>query len=258
MVKTRSILLVLAAVISLDTLRAQEKPAEKKDQPKILMALPLAVSPGAMAKVTLRGLKLDQAGMVTISGLEMSPNVELKKKEKISVPNGLNANEVGDTQVEIEFSLPETIDAKELQLTVTTPDGASQPYNLMILTNDKLIPEREPNEGFRNGLTISPGQTIAGSIHQQRDVDVFQLQGKAGQTINAETLSARRGSALDPILSLYDEAGQLLASSDDEADHRDAVLKYKFPHAGKFYLALIDAHDRGSAAHPYLLQLRSE
>ena len=237
---------------------AQDKPPEKKEPPKIIMADPLVVSPGAMAKLTLRGLRLDQASEVAITGIDSPPKIEIKKKEKAGPPNGLNANEVGDSFVEVEFTAPEAADLKELQLVITTPDGISQPHILLVLPADKLVKETEPNEAFKKAGSIAVGQTIVGSIHQQRDVDVFKFEGTAGQTIVAETLAARRGSAVDPILMLYDSAGQLLAQSDDQAENRDAALKHKLSAAGQYFLVLIDAHDRGSNAHPYLLQLRAE
>jgi hypothetical protein len=249
---------VCCLLLAASFVAAQDKPPEKKDPPKLLMAVPLVVSPSSMAKITLRGLRLDQASEVTIPGLDSPPKIEIKKKEKAAPPNGLNANEVGDSFIDVEFTAPDSADLKELQLVITTPDGNSQPYSLLVLPADKLINESEPNESFKKPGTLAVGQTIVGSIHQQRDVDVFKLEGTAGQTIVAETIAARRGSAVDPILMLYDAAGTLLAQSDDQAENRDALLKHKLPAAGHYFLVLIDAHDRGSNAHPYLLTLRNE
>lgn len=257
MVKQTS-LSIIALLVLWNAAPAQDKPAEKKDQPKVLLAAPLVVSPNVAAKITLRGLKLDTATEVTITGLDSPPKIELKKKEKAGPPNGMNANEFGDSFVDVEFTLPEEFSSSEVQLTITTPDGTSLPYALLVLPADKLANETEPNEAFRKPGKIAFGQTIVGSIHQQRDVDVFEIDASAGQTIVAETIAARRGSALDPLLVLYDSAGQVLAQGDDSGDHRDATLQYKTSAAGKLYLTLIDAHDRGSAAHPYLLQLRGE
>lgn len=248
----------LFAVLFATATIAQDKPAEKKAPPKIILAAPLVVSPGVDAKVTLRGLKIDTASEVAITGLDSPPKIELKKKEKAGPPNGMNANEFGDSFVEIEFMLPEGFELKELQLTITNPDGVSHPYALLVQPADKLIAEKEPNEAFRKCGQLAIGQTIVGSVHQQRDVDVFEFEAAAGQTLIAETHASRRGSAVDPILILYDAAGQILAQSDDQPEHRDAIVKYKSAAAGKVYLALLDAHDRGSAAHPYLLELRAE
>jgi len=257
MVKRAEVLIAFAVLFVAPICFAQDKPAEKKDLPKVILAAPLAISPGGLAKVTLRGLKLDQASEVTLAGLDSPPKVELKKKEKSAPPNGLNANEIGDSLVELEFTLPADFSGNEVQLTVTTSEGVSLPYTPLVLKADQLVAEQEPNEAFRKCGVIKPGQTIVGSIHQQRDVDVFVVEAKEGETLVAETIAARRGSAVDALLSLYDERGQLLAQSDDQPEHRDAILKFKLP-AGKVFLTLQDALDRASGGHPYLLQLRSE
>ena len=255
MVSRLRLLALLACLASSSA--AQDKPAEKKDLPKIILAAPLVVSPGVIAKVTLRGQKLEQVTEVNFVGLDSPPSIEVKKKEKSAPPNGLSANEVGDSIVELEFTLPADFAPDEVTLRFKAADSESGPYSLLVRKADELASEQEPNESFRKCGTIKPGQTIVGSIHQQRDVDVFQIEAKEGQTLIAETISAGRGSALDPLLSLYDETGQLLAQSDDALDHRDAMLKFKLP-AGKVFLTVMDALDRGSGGHPYLLQLRSE
>ncbi|QDU27633.1 hypothetical protein ETAA8_27210 [Anatilimnocola aggregata] len=251
-------LLALVLCLSASAVHAQDKPPEKKDPPKVLMSLPLAISPGKLAQITLRGQRLDQATEVTMAGIDAAPKVEVKKKEKATVPNGLKAEEIGDSQVQIEFTLPNDFDKPEVQLVVASADGTSQPYSMLVLPAEKLVAETEPNEAFRKPGSIALGQTTSGSVHQQRDVDVFKIEGVAGETIVAEIFAARRGSALDPIMSLYDATGQLLVQSDDQPEHRDAILKHQLRAAGSYFLVLLDAHDRGSAAHPYLLQLRSE
>jgi len=254
----KHLLLAIVALLVAATVSAQDKPAEKKEAPKVILASPLVVSPSVAAKITLRGLKLDTASEVAITGIDSPPKIELQKREKSAPPNGLNANEVGDSLVEIAFTLPEGFAAADLQLSVTNPDGSSPPYALAVRPAGKLQAETEPNEAFRKCGKLAIGQTIIGSIHQQRDVDVFEIDAQAGQTLVAETFAARRGSAIDPLLVLYDQNGQILVQSDDQPEHRDALLRYKPSAAGKVYLALLDAHDRGSGGHPYLLELRAE
>jgi hypothetical protein len=89
------------------------------------------------------------------------------------------------------------------------------------------------------------------------DVDVFRFSAKAGQKIVAEVTAARLGSALDSSLSLYDESGHILASNDDEGS-TDAILRTTLPKDGRYLLVLIDANDKGGAAHPYQLLIRDE
>ena len=68
--------------------------------------------------------------------------------------------------------------------------------------------------------------------------------------------AARYGSGLDAALTLYDAAGQQLASNDDRGDNLDPRLEVTLPRAGVYYLSLIDAHDTGGPAHVYRLVVR--
>ena len=104
--------------------------------------------------------------------------------------------------------------------------------------------------------TDYPGQApqvVEGAIQGAQDVDVFKIEGKAGQTLVFEVLAARLGSPLDPIITLYDDKGQALARSDDELPPDDPRLEVKLPRDGAYYLSLIDAHDQGGPTHVYRL-----
>jgi hypothetical protein len=72
----------------------------------------------------------------------------------------------------------------------------------------------------------------------------------------AEVKAARLGSALDSTLTLYDETGRIIASNDDEENSVDSILRVRLPKDGRYLLTLIDANDKGSIAHPYLLSIR--
>lgn len=231
---------------------AQDKP----EPPRIIFSAPLAVSPGKATAIILRGLKLDEATRVEVIGVEGLTELPIKKKEKTGLPPQVDVKEAGDTHVEVELMLPEGFGGQTISLALETSAGKTAPYELLVLPSDKLIAEAEPNGGFRQSQAIELGKYLAGSIHQQRDVDVFQFTGTAGQQIVAELTAHRRGSALDGSLSLFDAHGRLLATADDTPAGRDPVLNFALPTDGQYFLSLIDAHDRGGPTHPYLLQIR--
>jgi hypothetical protein len=85
------------------------------------------------------------------------------------------------------------------------------------------------------------------------DVDVFRIAGKKGERWTIEVEAQRRGSVLDPILTLYDGAGHIVATADDSETSRDPVLKVTLPRDGTYLISLIDAHNAGGPTHPYLL-----
>jgi hypothetical protein len=236
---------------------AQEKP----EPPRVMLASPLAVSPGKPITLTLRGLKLDETSRVEIGGVDGLTELPIKKKEKTGLPPQVDVKEAGDTQVEVELTLPAGFTGQSVSLTLDTPAGKTAPSELLVLPADQLVAEVEPNGGFRQPQSIALGQQIQGSIYQQRDVDVYQFTGKAGQQIAVEVTAHRRGSTLDGHVTLFDAQGRILATADDAPNtggisSRDPLLTFTLPADGTYLLSLIDAHDRGGPTHPYLLQVR--
>jgi hypothetical protein len=84
------------------------------------------------------------------------------------------------------------------------------------------------------------------------------VSAKAGQKIRAEVIAARRGSAVDGILTAFDTSGRLLATSDDAADSVDPILSLTAPADGDYLIVVQDAHDRGGGTHPYLFRAMVE
>lgn len=243
-----------AATIAGAIASAQDKP----EPPRVMIVAPLAIAPGEMASVQLRGMKLDQATKVRIEGVAELGELPIKKKEKAGPPPQVDAKEAGDSLVEFDVKLPEGFSAASLMLVVETPEGTTQPHELLVLPSDKLTTETEPNERLSKAQPVELGRTIRGAIGQQRDVDAFRIAGKAGQTIVAEITAVKRGSVLDGALTLYDSRGAIVASVDDGPDGRDPVLRTILPRDGDYVMVLSDANDRGGTTHPYLLKLWSE
>jgi hypothetical protein len=243
---------------------AQEKKDEKKKEPRITVVAPLAVTAGSKVTLKVRGLELAEAKEVRIGDGKPAVKTEVKSKGKVPVPEKLEAKDVGDTEVQVELEVPADAPAGDLGVVVVTTAGETKPYALPVHPREALADEKEPNGGFRGAqdvLASSASATVRGAVQENNDVDVFRVPAKAGQTLKAEVTAARRGSALDAVLTVYDSRGQVVASADDSAPAddpraaRDPSLSVKLPADGVYYLALNDANDRGSTAHPYLLTL---
>jgi hypothetical protein len=234
---------------------AQEKKEAPKPVPKIILFMPLGVVPGVASTLTARGLVLDQATEFRIQGLE-GATVKIKSKGKAAMPKEAEPAVVGDTQAELEITLPAGAPEGRVNLVAVTPAGTTEPHPLVVTPKDKLVLEKEPNGGFAQAQPLEEGMVIAGSVSQPRDVDVFKVKGAKGETWVFEVVAARLGSTLDPILTLYSESGRQLATRDDDPGSRDATLKVTLPADGLYYLSLIDAHDGGDAMHVYHLHAR--
>lgn len=235
-------------------LTAQEKKTDKKDLPRVIVASPLGIAPGKAAKVVLRGHKLDTATAVRVS--TKSATVRLLSKGKAAVPAMQEAARVGDTQAEVEITLPPEVPTGTVELVVVTPTGESAAYRLFVDGAPGALAEREPNNGFAQAQAVARPQTIDGVISPPQDVDVYRFDGKAGQRVVLEAQAARHGSALDSFLSLYDASGRLLASNDDADGTTDSRIEATLPRDGAYLVSVIDAHDQGGPAHVYRLVIR--
>src|SRR5437868_5903631 len=108
----------------------QEKKQPLKDQPRSLFAMPLGVPAGTTTKVLVRGLKLDTA--TSVKAVEPNVTVKLLKKEKAGVPNQADPNKLGDTQVELEITVPKEFAGDAVSVVLTTPAGDTPPHRVLV------------------------------------------------------------------------------------------------------------------------------
>jgi hypothetical protein len=234
-------------------LAAQDKKKDKKAEPAIKVILPLGAAAGQTTKLTIRGSKLDKATDVKV--LDGKGTAKIASKGSAAVPDK-NPEKVGDTQVVVDVTLTDK-PGEAVSLVIVTPDGETKPHPLLVETKLPVVPEKEPNEGFKQFQEIKLPAVIEGTIGQPRDVDVFRLEGRAGQKVTAEGLAARYGSPLDAMLTLFNAHGQEIAAARTAApDHTDPRLEATLPADGVYFLVLIDAHDTGSPVHAYRLVVK--
>jgi len=251
--------LFFLALLLAPSARAAEdkKPEKKKEPPRVIVVLLLGVTPGATNKLKIRGLNLTNVTELRFPSFKEPPAYKIRTTGKADVPKDQDAKKWGDTQLEIELSLPSNTPAGSNTFSVVSPDGISEPHVLAVVPAAALVLEREPNGGFRQAQLIAFGKTIQGVIGEAKDVDVFKFEARAGTHITAEIFAARYGSLLDAILTLYDDQAHILATSDDTDTGADAILRTNILADGAYYLSLIDAHDRGGAVCVYHLMVNS-
>lgn len=244
----------------------QSQDKKPDNLPQLLVATPLGVSIGQTSKVVVRGKRLDEVKEVRFNG--QTTAIKLLNKGKAGVPQKQEANRAGDSQIEIEVTLPADAKPGDGELLVVSDAGTSEVLKLLI-DAEPVIQEKEPNDGFGQSQLIEIGKAVEGTLHQGQNVDVYRFEGKAGDKLFCEVIAARRGSVLDSLLSLYDARQRLIATADDlpgsqvrttitgteDLSRRDSRLEITLPSSGVFYLALQDAHDLGGPAHPYRLKI---
>ena len=251
----RHLILVVGLFLVVAFAYGQPKPPDQKDLPKLIVAVPIGVAPGKSSKLTVRGLRIDTATEIRVHDPKSS--AKLLAKTKVAVPNQQDPAHVGDSQIEIEVTLPADYPMTTLSLSVITPAGESPPYR-MLVDAEPTIAEKEPNNSFKQAQPIQFPQTIEGVIGQAQDVDVFRFEGKEGQAVVVEVLAARYGSALDSFLTLYSAEGQIIASNDDHNGSPDSRIEVTLPKTGAYFVSVIDANDQGGPAYVYRLAVQAK
>jgi len=238
--------------------KSDKKEPKKPEPPRVLVTMPLAIAAGKANTVRVRGLNLTNITELRFTNGAAKVVVIIRGLNSIEVPKGVDTNKVGNTQMEVEIDFPADAAPATNFFTVISPVGESAPQPLIVLPADELIEEQEPNGGFKQAQPLAPGKTLRGAVKEAADVDVFRFEGRAGQRAAIEVCAARHGAALDPLLTLYDMAGHILAVSDDADGSPDSNLKFRLPADGGYLVSVIDAFDRGGPAYVYLLRVRLE
>lgn len=234
---------------------AQKKKESKDPVPQIVVAAPLAIEAGKTTKLILRGVKIEDISEIRLHEPKSTGKV-IGKSKKVPVPNNANLSQVGDSEVEVEITLPSEVPGGTVPFSVVGPGGESKPHLLIVKDDTPIVMEKEPNDGFKNAQPLSYPCVVEGSIRQSQDVDVFRLDAKQGERLHIELQANRFGSPVDGTFTLYDDAARIVANADDSARSVDPILTLTVAKSGTYYLSLIDAHDQGGDIFRYRLIVR--
>ncbi len=247
----------LAFVSVVGRLPAQDKAAAKKEPPQIKVVAPFGLLREVTTTVIIRGVNLSDVTEIRFPELKPTPVIKIKSKGAAPAADKVSVEKIGNTQLEVEITLPPGAPLRATPFIVVGPNGQSEAKQILILDETKTVAEKEPNDGFAGAQDITLGQTITGILSPGQKTDVFRFAGKAGQKIRIEAQAVRFGSPLDPFLLLHNSEGQLLAEIDDGLEISDPILEFTFLKDGMYFLTILDAHDLASPIHAYVLRTGS-
>jgi ribosomal protein L40E len=157
------------------------------------------------------------------------------------------------------------------------PKDAKPGFHLIAATNGKFasnyvpfaldtLPEcldKESNDEPSKAQKVSLPIIVNGRMDHAGDWDVFEVQGRAGETIVAEVNARRLGSPLDSFVKVTDAAGKVIALNDDHydagsglnTDHADSYLMVKLPADGKYFVHIGDTPRRAGKEYAYRLRI---
>lgn len=161
------------------------------------------------------------------------------------------------------LTLPEKDAGPGVHLLTARKDGKVSnpvPFALDTLPEDF---DKESNDDPQHAQKVTMPLILNGRIDRRDDWDVFQVEGRAGDTIVAEVTARRLDSPLDSLLKITDASGKVIAFNDDYADagsglnthHADSYVMAKLPADGKYFVHLGDVARSGGPAYGYRLRI---
>lgn len=145
---------------------------------------------------------------------------------------------------------------------VETPGGISNLQFFAIGAFPEIVEEesrpgapRNQNDSIENAQSLpSSAVTVNGTLRGP-ERDLYRVSGKAGEKRVFEVEARRCGSAIDPVIRVYDQSGKQLARSEDAPLlGLDARAEVTFPKEGYYYVEVHDARFSTQTANFYRLK----
>ena len=207
--------------------------------PTISTTRPLAVRPGQAVDLTIQGANLVGVSDVWTSFPSTKALVgDTKNKAqciyKLTVP--------GDAAVGIHA------------LRIAGPGGLS-PLKLVLIDDIPTTAQAGDNFSRDKAQALTLPAAVDGTTDALK-VRVYKFSADKGQTVSAEVVAKRIGSALDPLLRILDANGRELAYSDDAAGlNGDSRLHHTFTAKGDYFVEVRDIKWTGGGGHHYRLRI---
>jgi hypothetical protein len=134
--------------------------------------------------------------------------------------------------------------------------GAASAALLFGLAGAANAQSTDPAGDSSTQARLSVGEAVNGTLYPAGDRDWYRLSVQPGQRYNFALNSAAGGEqALDPMLALYNSAGEQIALNDDSEGTLNSALRYQPSEAGEIFVeARGFAED---AAGGYVLQVQA-
>jgi len=123
--------------------------------------------------------------------------------------------------------------------------------------------ENEPNDAPSKAQKVSLPIIVNGRADRPGDWDVFEVSGRAGETIVAEVNARRLGSPFDSFLKVTSADRKVIALNDDHYDageglntnHADSYLMVKLPADGRYFIHLGETTRHAGKEYAYRLRI---
>jgi hypothetical protein len=215
---------------------------------------PVAVQAGTAAEIEVVAVhNLYGASQVLVTGTGVTGSVEAPKG-----PAPATKPQVGTIKVRFQAAADALPGVRDVR--VITPQGAST-LGQLVVVRDPVVREAANNDTLATAQPISLPAAVCGAIEKAEDVDFYKFHVKAGAALTFHVQCQRLQNRIhdlqehaDPILTLRNSAGTVLASNDNYY-FGDPLLHYKFAAEGDYFLEIRDTRYGGNPNWQYCVEI---
>ncbi len=218
---------------------AQAAPAPKPEPAALTALSPRGAQRGTTVRIAFDGKNLNAANQLVFSGASVPITAKLVADDETAKnPHRARA----------DVTLPAELTAGIVRISLQTPSGNTAELPFAVTAYPELA-ESAAHDSQATAQKIPLPATIVGALDRAGDIDYYRFDAEAGRELGIEILAGAIGSKIDPVVTLADSAGRVLAEGSGPA------LGYRFDQAGSYTVHVRDSEYRGSNEMFYRLDL---
>ena len=203
-------------------------------KPELVQAEPRGIQRGIETRVKLVGSNLVSLKELKLHNPKLSGAI-------------LTDSEPKAKEAWIQLTAAADLPRGAYEVSVTGPGGESGKLKIHVDSLPQIV------EQTTNALASLP-MNVWGVLDPMGDVDSFQFEARAGQSLIFDLGAKTIGSKANGVLTLTDLQGRVLASNND-FDKSDPLLAHTFAQAGRYLITVSDLVLGASQDHFYRLSI---
>lgn len=191
---------------------------------------PRTCQPGQSLQLTITGTDLDNSLRLVAQNRSFDWKVE----------------KLEPTQATLVLKMPEDFPCGPMPLWLTTSTGVVKAHTLFVDDLDAVI-DNANNHSLATAQSLTNRSTVEGQCDVSQS-DFYRISAKAGERVAVEVHTQQLRTAMDPVLTLLDSAGQTVLQADDNTAGPDCSFSYQFTEAGDYWLQIRDSRHAAAGA----------
>lgn len=259
------ILPVLTLTAIAATTTTESPTGSRTTPPTINSVTPRGVPRGATTELTIEGLNLAHANAVFFSEPGVTARI-LRIKELPDLPDvrlgsngGISTVDLGPlpprNEVTLELDISPDAEIGPVDFRLQTPLGTSPRGRFLIEPYYGESADREPNDTPEEAVEVYTPAILVGAISKPGDVDYYKVHVTAGEQLVFENGAALLGSALQPVIGIYDADQNLVREYGQEGGRSAQYFAHRFEKAGDYYIKVADYEEAGNGGHFYRIKV---